>query len=628
MADLAEKKAKLLEQKKLAAEQAALTAVASASLAAGPPVTAAAPPPPPPTAVAAATAPSAISIQQAAALAAARAAAAALSATGSLAMASSSSSSSSSSSLFGGGRDGPMALRLDSQGREIDEHGNVLQKAQRAVASSLANRKLMDQQSEASRREASEARAKAMLKLGDEAAAREAAVSGRAAAKGSRSIRQAHGLAFVEPGMLSDKAEKERDERIARELKKKENAMVRPTIVDPIVDREAIESAQRVPLGRAAAAAAALAQVSGGVPAVEWWDAPLLADPSSYDANLVGASDTASTSAMQVDGGAAVRAKDKAVTFYVEHPVPVKPLVVTKPPPPPKAMLTKKEMKRIRKQNRADREQARRERVLLGLEQEKAPKVSLSNMMRVHGTSAIMDPTALEAVVQKQVAERKQKHERDNAERALTPAQRREKKRRKLIDDTAAGTHVAVYRVRDLTHPQRRYKVNWTAKELLMTGCAVTLPSFSVVVVEGGAKAQGKFKKLMLRRIDWTSNTPITSEYFKHQLAAQLAGVDPDAAPPTAMHADDADAGSGDGAFELDADAQERLSAALQPDCSANECMLVWEGVVAVRAFKAWSMETAATERAARYFLRQHNVEHYFNVVATANEAFGVKSLE
>jgi hypothetical protein len=195
--------------------------------------------------------------------------------------------------------------------------------------------------------------------------------------------------------------------------------------------------------------------------------------------------------------------------------------------------------------------------------------------------------------------------------------------------------------VRDLSHPQRRYKVNWTAKELLMTGCVVTLPTFSIVIVEGGAKAQAKFKKLMLRRIDWTSNTPITSDYFKHQLAAQLAGVDPDAAAAAlastssskAMQTDDNDDAAGaagadaaEPAFELDDEAQERLNAALQPDCSANECMMVWDGVVAVRAFKGWSMETAATERAARFFLRQHNVEHYFNVVADANEAFGVKS--
>lgn len=607
LADLADKKAKLLEQKKLAAEHAATTASALAATA-----------PPPPTAA------SSLTAQQQAALAAARAAAAALNVPKASAAASTTS--------------GPKALRLDSQGREIDEHGQlVVQQRAAAHASSLANQKLHEQLSDAAKRDSSEARARAMLKLGADA-------SSSAAADRGRSLRQARGLAFVEPGAFVDKAEKARDELYARQLKKKENAELwasRATLVDPIVDLDALvsrDAVQRVPLGRAAAAAAAAVESSGGVPLVEWWDKPVLADPSSYDANFDDAA--AAGSGMQVDGPA-VRLNDKSVTVFVEHPVPTKPLVVTKPPPPPKLMLTKAEAKRIRKQNRAEKEEARRERVLYGLEEEKKPKVKLSNMMRVHGAAAVMDPTALEAMVQREVAERLAKHEHDNAERALTPAQRREKKRRKLIDDTAAGTHVAVYRVRDLSHPQRRYKVNWTAKELLLTGAVVSLPAFSIVVVEGGAKALAKFKKLMLRRIDWTASTPITSQYFKNQLAAQLAGADPDSvaststaaattAATTATAADDndAEAESVDHDFELDDEARERLNAALQPDCSANECMLVWEGVVATRAFRTWSLESAATERAARFFLRQHNVEHYFNVVADANESFGVKSIE
>lgn len=46
--------------------------------------------------------------------------------------------------------------------------------------------------------------------------------------------------------------------------------------------------------------------------------------------------------------------------------------------------------------------------------------------------------------------------------RMLTPAERREKKIRKMFDKDATGAkHVAVYRVDDLSHPQNRFKVRY-----------------------------------------------------------------------------------------------------------------------------------------------------------------------
>lgn len=513
----------------------------------------------------------------------------------------------------------PIALRLDDKGREIDAAGQLVKTERHA--SSLANQAILNSQSESARRDANDARARAFLQQGS--------VPSDSAADKSRARRANRGLAFVEPGSLVERAEKARDELVLRELKRQENAArwaTRATLVDPLVDHAALvseQSVQRVPLGRAAVAAAAAAEATGGVPLVEWWDAPLLADETSYDANFVPADDSISFN-------------DSRISLFVEHPVPVNPLVVFKPPPPAKVMLTEKERKRIRKQNRAEAEAARRERVLLGLEEEKKPKATLANMMRVHGTSAVLDPTAIEAMVSREVAERKRVHDDDNLRRQLTPAQRREKRRRKLVDDTAAGTHVAVFRVRDLTHPQRRFKVNATARDCLMTGCAVVQPGFAIVIVEGGAKAVNQFKKLMLRRIDWTSNTPITSEIFKSQVTAQLTGADPDAAIQAAKdriknangddnNNNDMDEDEGP---ELDAETREKLDAALQPDSSNNECRLVWEGMVAARAFRTWSIETAATERAARFYLRQHNVEHFYNIAADANESFGVTKLE
>jgi U4/U6 small nuclear ribonucleoprotein PRP3 len=44
------------------------------------------------------------------------------------------------------------------------------------------------------------------------------------------------------------------------------------------------------------------------------------------------------------------------------------------------------------------------------------------------------------------MAERLANHAKANAERKLTPEQRKEKTLRKLKEDTSAGVHVAIYR--------------------------------------------------------------------------------------------------------------------------------------------------------------------------------------
>ena len=70
--------------------------------------------------------------------------------------------------------------------------------------------------------------------------------------------------------------------------------------------------------------------------------------------------------------------------------------------------------------------------------------------------------------------------------RKLTKEQRKEKTLKKIDEDRAADTLVAVFRVDDLSHPQRRYKVDINAQQLALTGAAVTTSAVSVVIVEGG----------------------------------------------------------------------------------------------------------------------------------------------
>jgi len=66
--------------------------------------------------------------------------------------------------------------------------------------------------------------------------------------------------------------------------------------------------------------------------------------------------------------------------------------------------------------------------------------------MRVLGTEAVQDPTKMESHVRAQMAKRQKAHEEANASRRLNPEQKRDKKIRKLQEDTTLGVHVAIYR--------------------------------------------------------------------------------------------------------------------------------------------------------------------------------------
>ena len=86
------------------------------------------------------------------------------------------------------------------------------------------------------------------------------------------------------------------------------------------------------------------------------------------------------------------------------------------------------------------------DKIRLGLINPDDPKVKMSNLMRVLGNEAVQDPTKVEAHVRKQMAERLANHQKANAERKLTPEQRRQKAARKMQEDVSCGVNVAVYR--------------------------------------------------------------------------------------------------------------------------------------------------------------------------------------
>ena len=98
-------------------------------------------------------------------------------------------------------------------------------------------------------------------------------------------------------------------------------------------------------------------------------------------------------------------------------------------------------------------------------------------------------------------------HEEANASRKLTDAEKAAKKKRKIMENTSLGVNVAVYRVKDLSDPAVKFKLEANCNQLHMTGIVLLFKNLNVVVVEGGPKQQKKFKRLMLNRIKWSELT-------------------------------------------------------------------------------------------------------------------------
>jgi len=184
-------------------------------------------------------------------------------------------------------------------------------------------------------------------------------------------------------------------------------------------------------------------------PDVEWWDIEFLpkdqramVDKFGFVKAKVRAENAAATVSY-----ADMKLKFSSTFHVVEHPARLS--VIVKKDDQPVAlplMLTAAERKKIRRQNRAEREKEKQDKITLGLLPPPEPKVKLSNMMRVLSEQAVADPSAIERKVREQVAQREKNHEMRNLARKLTPEERREKKLRKIKEDAAGDIHVAVFK--------------------------------------------------------------------------------------------------------------------------------------------------------------------------------------
>jgi len=235
------------------------------------------------------------------------------------------------------------------------------------------------------------------------------------------------------------------------------------------------------------------------VPEIEWWD-QLLIGSHNYENWIV---------------------RPGAISNLIEHPIQLKPMESNRAVHVP-MFLTKKERKKLRRQNRREAWKEKQDKIRLGLVQPDEPKVKMSNLMRVLGNEQIMDPTKIEAQVRAQMAKRKADHEAANASRKLTPAQKKAKNSRKLQEDTSAGVTVSVYRVKNLQNPAKKWKIEKNAAQLFMTGTVLLYQDVNIVVVEGGPKQQKKYKQLMLNRVKWSEDTYTDKDGTEHQNKAEL----------------------------------------------------------------------------------------------------------
>ncbi len=91
-------------------------------------------------------------------------------------------------------------------------------------------------------------------------------------------------------------------------------------------------------------------------------------------------------------------------------------------------------------------------------------------LWQVLGDQAIADPSKVEMRVMQQMQQRVLNHEMRNQAAKLTPQERKEKKTRKLNEDTSRSVHAAVFRVKDFSNLKHRFKIDVNAQQHFLSG--------------------------------------------------------------------------------------------------------------------------------------------------------------
>jgi U4/U6 small nuclear ribonucleoprotein PRP3 len=484
-----------------------------------------------------------------------------------------------------GKKDEPQArlptFRFDELGREVDEEGNIIQSKRIIPATALINK---NQQ-----REKVLKPEKPPSQLMDP---RRNPFFDPALPLGRRRDK-AKAFRFIEPGKyikLAQRLRGEGDEEAQTAAAAAAAAKPEGMEVDgthggalgtsqggvAVVQREVAKELEKKLLKREA------------VPDVEWWDQPILVP------ERVGEPEPGRPAPLFPSTTYSTGLNLEKVTHYVEHPVPIQPPHEKAPEPIP-LMLTKAERKKLRKRTRREVQKEKQDRILLGLEEPPPPKVKISNLYRVLGAQAVADPTALENTVRAQMAARLTAHHNRNQERKLTPEQRKEKKLKKITEDTSKQIQVGLYRIGDLLrHPKCKFKVDINAQQYHLTGCVITCGDITLLIVEGGPRAMKHYKRLLLHRIDWNSEM---SEPKQPDPAPAAPGAPAAPAPPPPP-------------------------ASANPIAQTNNlCEQIWEGVAGRPSFKNFRFEHFEADAGARKFLQDRGVGHYWDLAR--NYVFG-----
>ncbi|OJJ35096.1 hypothetical protein ASPWEDRAFT_491237 [Aspergillus wentii DTO 134E9] len=313
-------------------------------------------------------------------------------------------------------------------------------------------------------------------------------------------------------------------------------------------------------------------------PAIEWWDEGLVDGPDY--------------SAIEDEKNLKIDTPDSIVTLYVQHPVLLDPPQDKHMPAQKPMYLTHKEQAKIRRQRRMADLKEQQAKIRLGLEPAPPPKVKKSNLMRVLGEQAVKDPTAVEARVGREIADRRTQHEAANQERKLTKEERREKLASQQEKDAEKGIFVSVYRIDSLANGRNRFKISKNAEQNALSGVCVMNPRFNLVVVEGGAHSINAYKKLMMNRIDWTENAGpgAVREGNREASAAWLAAED-----------------------EKTGDLK---------DLSTNTCTLLWEGQAKGRSFRKWlGARVCESDTQAKDVLARAKMENFWVLAKSSKQS-------
>lgn len=305
-------------------------------------------------------------------------------------------------------------------------------------------------------------------------------------------------------------------------------------------------------------------------PEIEWWDEGLV-DGKSYEV-------IDDPSKLKID------TPDSIITIYIQHPVLIDPPQEKNAPAPKPMYLTSKEQAKLRRQRRMAELKEQQAKIRLGLEPPPPPKVKKGNLMRVLGEEAVKDPTAVEARVNREIAERAHKHQETNEERKLTKEQRLEKLERQQAEDAAHGIHVRVYKIDSLANGKHRYQISVNADQLKLTGVVILHPKLNLVVVEGGEHSIRKYDKLMLHRIKWQEmEAPRAVEEGNREVLAKW------------LEAEDENG-------EL-------------KDLSMNKCDLIFSGEAKQRSFRKWlGARVCETDAQAKDVLTRGKMENFWNL--------------